>query len=156
MLTQPSILQLSGASWAPLAPNNWHLATQTGPANALTQQLAALGVADAKVIDMTSYTDAQGNFHNDIVGMFQYIDPITRFYGIAGTFVVNPGPNQVNLPIYEVAGGLWDRQTKPNGFFDKTASIVVNGNQNPFPDGAKLKIQAYPDEGYATLYWSFQ
>lgn len=153
MLTQPFITQLSGGNWLPIAPNLWPLATQASLASSLVSQMAALGIADAKVVDMTGYADAAGNFHNDIYGMYQYYEPATRFYGIIGTLKADGQPD---VPIYEPAGQLWDRQTKPNAFFDKIAPIVIGGNQEPFPNGAKLKIESHPEEGYATLYWSWQ
>lgn len=152
MLSQPLINQLLAGQWTPLQRSNWHLATASGNAVEIASKLRLLGVADAAAIDMTGYTDSDGNYHNDVVGMFQYLDPGTRFWGVKGTLV----QDGVNIPIYEVGGDMWDRQTKPNAFFDKAAPKIIGGNQENFPNGANLKIKAYPSEGYATLYWDFQ
>jgi hypothetical protein len=153
MLTQPPIMQLVGAQWVLLGRNNWNLASQQSLAGQISMMLQKLGVSKVRVIDMTDYVDDQMNFRNDIVGMFQYLDLTVGFLGVLGVIQKDGEPD---VPIYEAVGGLWDRQTKPSAFFDKIAPIIIGGNQEPFPNGAHLKIQSYPAEGIATLYWDYQ
>lgn len=159
MNIQPPIVQFAAGSWQPLGQNNWHLASQKSDVAAVVAQLVALGVSNATLIDMSNYTDPQGNFRNDIYGMFQYLDPNVKFWGIQGTVKLNPGtPAELDLPLYEIGGDVVDREAQPNAFFDKPApvSVLPGGNTKPYPAGAKLNIQSYPSEMYATLYWSAQ
>ena len=156
MLTQPAIEQMfSGFGWMPLQPENWHLATQTGNANQITQAMIALGIKDAKAVNMAGWVDSDGNFHNEMDGSFRYMDPITRFYELRGTVILNPGPNQVVLPITDVAGRLWDRQSQPSSQ-DRPAPVHDMHTatlEQLWPNGAHLKVLTYADEGYAMLFW---